>query len=122
MKFRRDVENLIACFRGLPEDRSVATMREATPIDSLIETLFEQYRINKPTVEQVIMTHWKELVGEFHAHRSIPQRIVNGKTLVVAVSNAVARQELQFRLRDVLARLRKIPGCNSIQEIVLRAG
>lgn len=122
MKFSRNVENLIANLRGLPENRSRSRLRPELRIDSVVEVLLERHQIGQTKPAETIMAHWKELVGSTAAHRCAPLRIDERGNLFVAVANPVIKQELLFRKRQILARLQQLPGCEHLNDIVLRAG
>ena len=122
MKFSRDVQNLIANLRGLPEDRGRSRTRAATDLDSLVEVIFERHQIGQDNLESVIMANWKQIVGERTAHRCRPQRIVNNRKLVILAGNPVIRQELQFMQNKILRHLHTLPGCQCVREIVVLNG
>lgn len=122
MHFRRDVENLIADLRGLPNSRSRAKVRAATPLDNIVEVIFERYQIGQDNLENVIMQHWKDIVGEKTAHRCRPQRLVNNQRLIILAGNPVIRQELQFSQGKILRKLHTLPGCQCIRDVVILNG
>lgn len=117
MQFSREVNNLIANLRGVPEDRSRSRRRDATPIDSLMEVVFERYKIGQPTAEEIIVKHWRDIVGEQTAHRCRPMKIVNGKQLVILASSSVIKQELLFAERQILKKVRALPECGAIRDV-----
>lgn len=120
MHFSRQVNNLIANLRGLPEDRGRSRPRDAKPIDSVVEVVIERYKIGKPTPEEIIVKHWKEIVGEETAHRARPMKIVNGKQLVILAANSVIKQELLFKERQILKAIRALPDCATIRDVAIR--
>lgn len=122
MKFNRQAESLIADLRKVPHRKSPAVIRDILPLDNVVEVLFERYKIGKESVEDTIMRRWRDIVGSEAAHRCRPHKIVDGKRLVIITTNAVLRQELAFRKRDILRQLREIPDCACLQDIVFRAG
>ncbi len=122
MHFRRDVENLIATLRGLPANRSRAKLRNTTNLDNLVEVIFERHQIGKDNIEDVVMAHWKEIVGERTAHRCRPQRLVQGRKLIILAGSPVIRQELQFNQNRILRKLHALPGCHTINEVVILNG
>lgn len=121
-KFSRDVENLIASFRGLPPDESSSIPRKVLPLDALIESLQKKYRWNEKSTEEIIMEHWREIVGDKAAHRARPGQLVRGKTLVIVVANSVLRQELSFRQNEILRKIRQLPNCQEICEVIIKHG
>lgn len=122
MEFTRDVENLIANLRRLPEKPSRMRDRKTKPLSSLVEVCFERYAIDRKTPQQTILENWKQLVGESNAHRCSPERINARRQLVIQVANPTLRRELQFIEDRIMTRLRSMEGCDHITGIVLRAG
>jgi len=120
MHFSREVNNLIANLRGVPEDRSRSRPRGAKPIDSVVEVILERYKIGQPTAEEVIVKHWKAIVGEETAHRARPMKLVNGKQLIILAANSVIKQELLFAERQILKRIRALPECSAIRDVSIR--
>ncbi|MGE9294319.1 DUF721 domain-containing protein [Ruficoccus sp. ZRK36] len=122
MHFRPDIEDLIASLRGIPGSRSRAKMRRTTSLDNLVEVLLERHQIGQDNIEDVIMQHWKEIVGERTAHRCRPQRIANGRKLIILAGSPVIRQELQFNQHRILRQIHRLPGCHTINEIAILNG
>ena len=122
MHFPRETSNLIANFRGIPEDRGRSRERPAFAIGNLIEVLEERYKLGQEKIEDTIGRHWKDLVGEHAAHRSCPLKVVGGAVLLIQVANPVLRQEMQFKIKDILARIHRLPGGGAIQALNFRAG
>lgn len=120
--FPRDVQNLIASFRGLPPDRSSSIPRKIRSLDTVIDDLQKKFQWDEKSTEQVIMENWRQIVGEKEAHRSRPGQLVRGKTLVITVTNSILRQEMGFRRNDILSKIRRLPGCQDIREVVIRHG
>ncbi|MBL9214937.1 MAG: DUF721 domain-containing protein [Opitutaceae bacterium] len=120
-EFSREVENLIAGLRGLPEDESRTKRRRTVDLGALIDELLVKHRISHDSVEHSIRERWAGLVGAANAAYSHPL-VVERQQLVVLVSHAVVRNEL-FQHRDaLLVKLRQLPGCTTLKGIVLRTG
>ncbi|HET7534841.1 MAG TPA: DUF721 domain-containing protein [Candidatus Didemnitutus sp.] len=120
-EFSREVENLIAGFRDLPEDEGRSKRRKTADLGALIDELLIKYRISHDSLEHSIREKWPELVGAPNAAYSHPVVVERGQLLVL-VSHAVVRNELfQHRLM-ILEKLRKLPGCAEIRGLTLRAG
>jgi hypothetical protein len=120
-EFTRAVENLIAGFRELPEDRGRSKKRKPTELTSVIDELLVKYRISHDSLEHSIREKWPELVGAANASYSHPV-VVERNLLVVLVSHAVVRNEL-FQHRDaIMEKLKKLPGCAEIKGLALRSG
>ncbi len=122
MKFPRPIENLIANLRSLPEDKNYSIDRPAWSLDTLLETLIQEYKIGDLRPEESLITHWRDIVGRMHADRCRPLRIEKERKLIVAVTNPILRQELKFKHNEIMERLKKIEGCEKIEKIVFKAG
>ena len=120
-EFSRAVENLIAGFRELPEDKGRSKRRKTTDLAAVIDELLVKYRISHDSLEHSIREKWPELVGVANASYSHPVTLERG-LLVVLVSHAVVRNELFLHREAILEKLRKLPGCSAIRGIALRAG
>lgn len=120
-EFSREVENLIAGFRGLPEDDSRSKRRKTTELGPLIDELLVKYRISHDSLEHSIREKWPELVGVANATYSHPL-VVERNLLVVLVSHAVVRNELFLHREGILQKLRKLPGCDGIKGLALKTG
>ena len=120
-EFSRAVENLIAGFRGVPEDKGRSKRRKTTDLAALIDELLVKYRISHDSLEHSIREKWPELVGVANASYSHPLVVERG-LLVVLVSHAVVRNELFFHRQSILEKLKKLPGCGDIKGLALRAG
>lgn len=120
-EFSRAVENLIAGFRGVPEDQTRTKRRKARELAGLIDELLVKHRISHDSLEHSIRERWPELVGVANATYSHPVVVERGQLLVL-VSHSVVRQELFHHRLEILAKLRKLPGCAEIKGLTLRAG
>jgi hypothetical protein len=119
-EFSREVENLISDLRGLPADSSRSRRRKPTDMGALIDELLVKYRISHDSVEHSIKEKWAELVGVANASYSHPVVVERG-LLLVLVSHAVVRNELFLHRLQILAKLKKLPGCGGIRGLTLRA-
>lgn len=121
VKFRRDVENLIASLRGLPGDFSRSREDRAVGLGSLVSVLEERHALQRESPEHVIMAHWREILGP-HADRCRPERVDKAGRLVIQVSSAVLKQELAFQERTILRKIAQLSGCEGIRGLLFRAG
>ncbi len=119
-EFSRAMENLIADLRQLPVDRSRSKRRKPTELGAVIDELLVKYRISHDSVEHSIREKWTELVGEANATYSHPLA-VERNLLVVLVSHSVVRNELFLHRETIVEKLRKLPGCDHIRGLALRA-
>ncbi len=120
-EFSREVENLIAGLRGLPEDEGRSRRRKTQDLGGLIDELLVKYRISHDSVEHVIRQQWPALVGAANAAYSHPVVLERGQLLVLC-SHAVVRNELFHHRPQILEKLRKLPGCDAVRGLVLRSG
>ncbi len=119
-EFSRAIENLIADLRELPEDRSRSKRRKTTDLHAVIDELLVKYRISHDSLEHSIREKWTELVGEANASYSHPLT-VERNLLVVLVSHSVVRNELFLHREAIVEKLRKLPGCDQVKGLALRA-
>ena len=119
-EFSRAVENLIAGLREVPEDRSRSKKRKAADLGALVDELLVKYRISHDSLEHSIREKWTELVGEANASYSHPLS-VERNLLVVLVSHSVVRNELFLHREAIVAKLRKLPGCDQVRGLALRS-
>lgn len=122
MPFSRDVENLIANLRNLPEKRSRAREHPTKDLASLIENCFEHYEIGKETPESIIAENWTQIIGERFASRCALERIDRSGRMVIQVANPILRRELGFVEDRIMTRVRSLNRCGHIQGVVFKAG
>ncbi len=119
-EFSRAIENLIADLRQVPADRSRSKRRNTTNLGAVIDELLVKYRISHDSLEHSIREKWTELVGEANASYSHPLT-VERNLLVVLVSHSVVRNELFLHREAIVEKLRKLPGCDQVKGLALRA-
>lgn len=118
----RKVENLIAAFRGLPENPSRAKSRDARELAPIIDQLLAKYQIGRSSPEEKLREKWTEIVGAANAAYSHPLQIAKGGKLHILASHGVVRSELQLHTDAILTRARALPGCEGIKSLVIRQG
>lgn len=121
MKFSKSTEDAIADFRGVPRSETSVSLKEPVALDDLVAALKEQYQLEKPGPERVLVENWEAVFGPGLAHRCHPVRIKDEHTLIVSVANQTLRSELQFRKRELLKKIRGLEHCGSIRELVVRS-
>ena len=119
-EFSRAIENLIADLRGLPEDESRSRKRKPTELGSIIDSLLVKYRISHDSLEHSIRDKWPEIVGVANATYSHPL-VLERAQLIVLVSHSVVRNELFLHRMSILAKVKKLPGCEGIKGLSLRS-
>ena len=113
------VLKLLNAFRSLPESESRPRGRDPKSLSDAVTEVVKKYSLEEPRPEQKIVENWTAIVGEAFAGRCGPKRITHDGKLVIQVMGATARQELAFRKRDILAAVRKLPGCRIIKAVTL---
>jgi hypothetical protein len=120
--FSKLAENLFGELRRVPsEDPARARKRPTRPLSELIEDVLQKNQIGRSTPEQTIREHWVEIVGPAAASYAHPARIERNM-LVVLAGHAVVRNELFHHRAEIVARIRKLPGCSNVKALNLRAG
>ncbi|MDE0767774.1 MAG: DUF721 domain-containing protein [Opitutaceae bacterium] len=120
-KFSRRAENLIANLRGVPENYSPIG-REIREMGGIFDKILDRYKIGVESLEDRIRENWEQIVGAPNAQHCNPVRIERENTLIIAVSNPIIRQELQFNQSHLLKNLRSIEKGNRIRYVVFRSG
>lgn len=120
-KFSRIAENLIANLRGVPEDYS-PIVRETVEMGTVFDKILARYKIGIESLEDRIRDHWNQIVGAENANHCNPVRIERETTLIIAVSNPIIRQELQFNQSIILKNLKSVKNGNHIRYLVFRSG
>ena len=120
--FSKLAENLIGDLRGLgPEDPARSRKRPTRPLAELIEELLQKNQIGRSSPEQTIREQWREIVGSANATYSHPARIERNRLIVLA-AHSVVRNELFHHREEIVARIKKLPGCADVKALILRAG
>lgn len=121
MKFSKNIEDVIADFRGLPRTVTASSRRDPTPLDNLLVVLQEQYKLEKPSPERSLVENWEHIFGPKLCGRCNPVKIKDERTLIVSVNNQTLRSELQFMKRSVLKKVQALDYCETIKELVIRS-
>lgn len=120
--FSRAAENLIAAFRGLPADSLRSRPRQTRKLGELVGNILTRYHLGVPSAEETVRAQWPQLVGPANAGYSHPLRIERSAKLLVQVSHPVVRNELHLHRETILKRLKALPGCENIKDLIFRAG
>ncbi|MBC2605800.1 DciA family protein [Pelagicoccus albus] len=121
-KFRKSVERLISNFRGIPENYPGEAPKTERDISGVVDRILAKYKIGVDSLEDRITQNWPQIVGAANARNCSPSRIEKERTLLIAVSNPVIRQELEFNKRLILQNLHKIEGGKKIRNIFFKSG
>lgn len=121
-QFSRIAEDLVAGLRRIDSDEpKKARKRPTQELHNVLEQLLQQYQIGRDTPEHTIREHWAELVGPANASYSHAVAIERNR-LTVLVSHGVVRNELFMHRDEIVARIRKLPGCDGVKSLYLRSG
>lgn len=116
-------EELIGDLRGIATVAPRRQVKRATrPAGDFIATLINKFHIGESSPAQALRDKWGEIVTPTLAAYSHVAEIAESGWLVVIVSNSVAKQELSNNRRIFLSRIKKVPGCEQIKGMNLRAG
>ena len=110
-------EKLLAAFRGVPHLGTWGGRRKIKSLDGVLDRVIEKCGIEKPSVEQILIDHWRTIVGERFAHRCRPMKLFEGKILHIAAANPTLRQELIFKKSEIVEKIQQVPGCEEIEGI-----
>ena len=122
-QFSRLAEELIGDLRGVPNQEPARQKKRPTrPLAQLVEDLMVKHQIGRDSPEQAIREQWADLVGAANAHYSHAVTIDPRGRLVVIASHAVVRQELTAHRRTIVKRIRLLPGCGEVRDLMVRAG
>jgi hypothetical protein len=96
--------------------------RPALDVAELVDSLRSKHGIGRPTAEQAIRDAWPQIVGPANASYSHAVRIDERRRLLVHASHAVVRNELFLNRAEIIDRIRRLPGCESIVRLHLSQG
>ena len=120
--FSRIAEELVGDLRGMPfEEPRRAVKRPTQELASVIDQLMTKHQVGRPSAEQTIRDHWSNIVGSANAMYSHAVAIERNRLVVIA-SHAVVRNELFHHREQIVEKVRKLAGCESIKSLNLRAG
>ncbi len=121
--FSRAAEELIGQLRGVPFNEPARMRKRPTrPLAPLIEELLVKHRIGRASPEDALRERWPALVGAANASYSHAAYIDARGRLTVLAAHAVVRHELFLHRETIVARVRAVPGCGHVRELVIRAG
>lgn len=120
-EFSREIENLVAGLRELPEDRGRSRKRATQDLGALVEALMVKHKIGRASLEQTIRDNWVQVVGGANSSYSHAVTIEDNR-LHVIVSHSVVRNELFLHRQSILAKIKALPGCSAVRGLVLRSG
>jgi hypothetical protein len=120
--FSKLAEQLVGELRRVPSDDPPRARKRATQdLSAVVEQLLQKHQIGRESPEQTIRDRWVELVGAANAAYSHPARLERNMLTVLA-AHAVVRNELFHHRAEIVARIQKLPGCEKVKALNLRAG
>jgi hypothetical protein len=121
-RFSKLAEELVGDLRGVaPETPRRSKARPTQPLTAVVEQLMQKFQIGRASPEQNIRDQWTAIVGTANAAYSHPARIERNMLTVLA-AHAVVRNELFLHRAEIVARIRKLPGCETVKALNIRAG
>ena len=121
-QFSRIAEELVGNLRRVaPDDPPRAKKRATQSLTALVEQILQKHQIGREAPEHTIREHWAALVGAANSSYSHPAMIERNR-LVVLAGHAVVRNELFLHREEIVARIKKLPGCEHVKALFLRAG
>ncbi len=120
MKPKRLRAIAIAEWRGIAE--VPFTRDTAKPVSDTITKVMSQLGLKDRLREEEVLRTWREIVGDFVSTHSSPQRLKDG-VLTVRVLQPTVHYELdRVWKREILDKLRRRFGTNTVREIKFRIG
>lgn len=120
--FSRIAEELVGDLRGIAFDEPRRSKKRPTrPVSELVSKILVDHKIGYESAEQTIRDNWVALVGTANAAYSHAARLERNM-LTVLVPHAVVRNELFHHRQEIVARIRKLRGCENVKALNLRAG
>jgi hypothetical protein len=120
--FSKLAEELVCDLRRVASDEPKRSKkRETQPLGTVLDQLLQKYQIGRSTPEQTLREQWPEIVGAGNAAYSHPVAIERNRLLVLT-SHSVVRNELFMHRDEIVARIRKYPGCGDLKSLNLRNG
>lgn len=116
-RFSRNVLNLLANLRGLPEDKSRSSLRDSVSIDDAVTQAFRKLRLDKPVPEDAIIASWNKLLPLKLARRCAPLRVIEDGRLIIQCESAIIKSEARFFEKSLLQKIRELPGCRQVKAI-----
>lgn len=121
-QFSKLAEQLVGDLRRVaPDDPPRAKQRATQSLADVVEQLLQKHQIGRESPEHTIRDNWKSLVGIANATYSHPA-VIERNRLIVLAGHAVVRNELFLHREEIVARIKKLPGCEHVKAIHVRAG
>ena len=120
MKPNRLRARALAEWRGLPE--TALTPAPAKTIADAVTKAMTALGLKDRLREDEVLRAWEEIVGEFVAKHSAPQKLTDG-VLTVSVLQPTLRYEFdRVWKREILEKLRRRFGPGTVRDVKFRVG
>ncbi|MEO0092230.1 MAG: DUF721 domain-containing protein [candidate division WOR-3 bacterium] len=93
--------------------------KKLKPIADFLPQVFDKLGFTPMLIQQQVISMWSQVVGEQIAKNTQPIK-VEGKTLIVVVSNPIWRNELKFLKSKIIKKLNDQIGEKAIADIRFR--
>jgi predicted nucleic acid-binding Zn ribbon protein len=110
---------VIAEWRGMPEPPFPRDTSQ--PVGAIVEKLIKQLGLESRVREEEIVAAWREVVGDFMAQHSAPQRLIEG-VLQVRVLQPTMHFELERTWRKEIVKKLKARFGRAIRDVRFRVG
>jgi predicted nucleic acid-binding Zn ribbon protein len=120
MKPERLRARVLAEWRGLPE--TPFPKETAKPVGETLAKVMNALGLSERLHEEEVLSAWQEMVGDFFARHSSPQRLKDGILYVNVLQPTVHFELERVWKRDILAKLKKRFGGRVIREMRFRLG
>lgn len=116
IKFNKKIRNLIADFRLLPREDSIAYLRRPKKIGKVVDVALTDMSI-KRKYEHILLENWKEIIGEQFYRRCRPVTVLINDVLLIGCENSVIHYELEREKKLILEKISTLPKCTHIKDI-----
>lgn len=121
--FSKLAEQLIGNLRGVPLQEPARMKRRPTrELKDLVEELLVKHHVGRHSPEDSIREKWAEFVGPANAAYSHVAHIDPRGRLLILASHSIIGSELGLHRPTLLAKIKKLPGCGHVRELLIRAG
>lgn len=110
----------IADWRGLPEPRALA--ERVVAVGDGIAKVMKSLGLSDRLREEEVLRAWHEVVGEFVARHSSPQRLKDGVLTVHVLQPTVHFELERVWKREILEKLKARFGGRAVREVRFRIG
>ena len=88
-------------------------------LGEVIDRMLNAYRLKGGLLELSINNHWKEIVGDAVAAKTVGLKL-RGDTLVVSMNSAAMRHELHYQRQDIAANVNAFLQDEVVKQVELR--